>query len=72
MASKQDPLKFAYVKVLWTGADFETKETYKIFHVDPVKIRIRSIVVVDGKEVEGDNLWAPWSSIDALREVGNA
>jgi hypothetical protein len=72
MSAKQvDPLKFAYVNVWWAeGHTLDTK-VYKVFHVDDTKVRMRQITFADGKEVEGDNLWVPWGSINLLREIPN-
>jgi hypothetical protein len=64
-----DPLMFAYVYLdLMDEEEPRDDEVYRVFYVDAHKIRVRQITLESGREVEGPNLWLPWSSIRSVRE----
>jgi len=65
------PLYFQYVYITYLDDGLEYQRVHKVFYVDSVCVRLRSITIVDGKEVEGENFWIPWSAIRSLRAVNN-
>jgi len=69
MPKLRDPLQFAYVKITMQGEDFPLTPIFKVFYVDDHKIRVRSVILENGKEVEGANRWVPWMAIDNMIEV---
>jgi hypothetical protein len=64
-----DSLQFAYVKIHFAKDNDEDLMVWKVWYVDPVKIRIREVIFEGGVEQEGANFWVPWQAIDSIREL---
>ena len=69
------PLKFAYGKIFLRDMDLPLTDPvsraniYKVFHVEPTLIRVRSITYANGVEKEGPNVWIPMASMDMFVEI---
>ena len=66
---ERHPLQFCYVRIAYLDHDGEWEQDCKVWYLDDKMVRVRPITMDDGIEVEGDNLWIPWSAICYIREL---